>query len=130
MDYGSPGLRDYSKGDGGIMAFLLSGQTIQDPADFIPTDIIIGEQDTASDGSLKTDVIAVKTEWTLSWSHLLSAEYAVIRTLFRARNEVTFQYPDDNNVQTSAQVIIMALRPGRRKMNTYYEGVKMVLREV
>lgn len=113
------------------MVYLLGGQTIQDPREFIPTDIIIGEEDIASDGSYKTDVIAVKTEWTLSWSHLLSSEYAIIRTLFRARNEVTFDYPDDDAVQQTAQVIITALDPGSGRTHpSYYQGVEMVLREV
>ncbi len=113
------------------MAFLLAGQTIQDPSSFVPEDIIIGETDTAADGSLKTDCIAVKTEWTLSWITLLSSEYAVLRTLYRARREITFSYPDDEGEQQEAQVIIIELDPGRgRIMPTYYKGVDMVLREV
>lgn len=112
------------------MSFTLAGSVITEPHEFVPVEKLIGEQDYAADGSPKIDVVAVKTEFSLKWRHLVAEDYAVLRTLYRAAAEVTFNYPDDSAVQTEVEVVITDLDPGARTSSSYYEGVSMTLREV
>lgn len=112
------------------MTFSLGSSILQDPNEFNHKAEIIGEVDYACDGTMKTDVINVKTHFRLSWRYLTSTEFAVLDTLYRAVLPVDFIYPDDLAVQQTISVRLLELNQGARILPTLYQGVTLLLREV
>jgi len=112
------------------MTFTLGSGTLQDPLEFNHQAELIGEVDYSCDGTMKTDIIAVKTRFRLYWRYLKSTEFAPLDTLYRAASAIDFVYPDDLGVQQTVSVRILTLEQGARILPTLYQGVNMILREV
>jgi hypothetical protein len=112
------------------MTFTLGSTVLPDPLEFNHPSEIIGETDYACDGTMKTDVVAVKTRFRLYWRYITSVEFASMDTLYRAVIPVDFGYPDDLGVQQTLSVRILQLDEGNRILPTLYQGVTLIMREV
>ena len=82
------------------MSLTANGTTLLDPNDFSVTPFRIERSKRTADGSLVTDVIAIKHSYQIGYDELDGDEVVFWTTLYEGGSTFTFTYPRNGSTQS------------------------------